>query len=99
VVDSSRGLVVEAGEDVVEQLLTAGLVFGSSVVALALQPGAELDGGLKVGAGLPDRLEGAVGLDGAGALAVWRACAGGPRRARRRILVPSASAGSVLGWS
>ena len=40
------------------------------VVALALQGGAELDGGDEEGAGFADRLEVAVHLDGAGAVAV-----------------------------
>jgi hypothetical protein len=45
------------------------LVAGGGVVVLGLQGGPELDAGLEEGAGLADRLEGAVQLRGPGAVA------------------------------
>jgi len=51
-------------------LLAADLSFGGGVVALFLQGGAELDGGLEERAGLADRLEVAVHPDRARAVAV-----------------------------
>jgi hypothetical protein len=62
--------VVEAGQQAVEDLLAAQLALGVGVVALALQGGAELDGGLEERARLADRLEVAVQSDGSGAVAV-----------------------------
>ncbi len=66
----SRSLLVEPVEEAVEDALSADLALGSGVVALALDGGPELDGGLEEGAGLADRLEVAVEPDGAGAVAV-----------------------------
>ena len=42
----SGGFLVEAGEEPVEDLLAAHLALGGGVVALSLEGGAELDGGL-----------------------------------------------------
>ncbi len=57
-------------EDPVEDFLTAGLAFFGGVVSLAAEGGCELDGGVVEGAGLADRFEVAVELDGPGAVAV-----------------------------
>ena len=67
---SLGGCVVEAGQQAVEDLLATELALGVRVVALALQGGAELDGGLEEGARLADRLEVAVQSHGSGAVAV-----------------------------
>jgi len=66
----SGGLVAEPGEEPVEDLLAAELALRRGVVALALQGWPELDGGDEVRAGFADRLEVAVELDRAGAVAV-----------------------------
>lgn len=74
------------------------LSLGLGVVALALEGGAELDGGDEEGARLADGLEVAVELDGSCAeplpsmrrWASWRSLV---------ISDPSASAGSWRGWS
>ena len=63
-------VLVESGEQSVEDLLAAELSFVDGVVALGPQGGAELDGGLEEGAGLADRLEVAVQPDWSGAVAV-----------------------------
>jgi hypothetical protein len=63
-------VLVESGEQSVEDLLAAELSFVGGVVALGLQGGAELDGGLEEGAGLADRFEVAVQPDRSGAVAV-----------------------------
>jgi YD repeat-containing protein len=62
---SSAGLI-EAVQESVEDLLASELSFLLGVVALGLEGGAELDGGDEEGAGLTDRFEVAVELDGAG---------------------------------
>ena len=62
--------LVEAGQESVEDSLPPGLALGGGVVALLLEGGPELDGGLEEGAGLADRLEVAVQADGPGAVAV-----------------------------
>jgi integrase len=62
--------LVEAGQESVEDFLPPGLALGGGVVALLLEGGAELDGGLEEGAGFADRLEVAVQPDGPGAVAV-----------------------------
>jgi len=59
-------VVVDSAEELAEQLLAAGLLLGGGVVVLGGQDGPELDAGLEVGAGLADRLEGAVQLRGPG---------------------------------
>jgi len=58
------GCLVEAGQQSVEDFLPPGLALGGGVVALLLDGGTELDGGLEEGAGLADRLEVAVQADG-----------------------------------
>ena len=62
--------LVEAGQESVEDFLPPGLALVGGVVALLLEGGAELDGGLEEGAGFADRLEVAVQADGPGAVAV-----------------------------
>ena len=57
-------------EEVVEDFLATGLAFVGGVVALAAQRWFELDGGDEEVAGLADRFEVAVDLDGSGAVAV-----------------------------
>ena len=49
-------LVVDAGEELVEQVGAVGLVVLGGVVVLALQGGSELDAGLEEGAGFADCL-------------------------------------------
>src|SRR4249920_1607076 len=63
-------VLVDAVEELVEQLGSLGLVVFDGVVALAEQHGLELEAGLVVGAGLADRLEDAVEFGGSGAVAV-----------------------------
>jgi hypothetical protein len=43
-------MLVESGEDAVEDALTSDLTLGDSVVALQLESGSELGGGNKEGA-------------------------------------------------
>jgi len=62
--------LVESFEEAVEDLLAADLAFVGGVVALSAEGGFELDGGDEEGAGLADRFEVAVHLDGSGAVAV-----------------------------
>ncbi|ELB92711.1 phage integrase family protein [Rhodococcus wratislaviensis IFP 2016] len=66
----SRGGLVESGEQSVEDLLSAELALVRGVVALCLQGGSELDGGLEECAGFADGFEVAVETHGAGAVAV-----------------------------
>jgi integrase len=61
---------VESGEEAVEDLLPADLSLAGSVVALGLQGGPELDGGLEERARFADRFEVAVHPDRPGAVAV-----------------------------
>jgi hypothetical protein len=74
----SAGVGVESGEEVVEDFLAADLALVRGVVALPLEGGAELHGGLEERAGLADELEVAVQADRAGAVAV--AASGGASR-------------------
>ncbi len=60
----------EAFEEPVEDLLSADLALVGGVVALALEGGPELDGGLEERARFADRLEVAVEADGPGAVAI-----------------------------
>jgi len=63
-------LVVEAGDESLEEVGAVGLLMLGGVVVLALQGGPEFDAGLEAGAGLADDLEGAVEFGWAGAVAV-----------------------------
>jgi hypothetical protein len=63
-------LLVDAGEEPVEQVGAVGLVMFGGVVALAEQGGPELDAGLEERAGFADGFEGAVEFGWAGAAAV-----------------------------
>jgi hypothetical protein len=68
-------LVVDAGQELVEQVGPVELVVLGGVVALAEQGGPELDAGLEEGAGFADGFEGAVQFGWAGAVALlqdWR---------------------------
>ena len=92
----SGGCVVEAGEQSVEDLFPPDLALGVGVVALSLQGGAELDGGLEEGARLADRFEVAVQADGAGAVAVAEhACVHLPRAAWSSRCLPRWRAASL----
>jgi len=62
--------LTEAGQQSVEDFLAPGLALGGGVVALGLQGGAELDGGLEERARFADGLEVTVQSDRAGAVAV-----------------------------
>ena len=63
-------MLVELVEEVVEDFLATDLAFVGGVVALAAERWFELDGGDEEVAGLADRFEVAVDLDGSGAVAV-----------------------------
>ena len=54
------GVAVAADEELVEEIDTSALAVVSGVVALALEVGAELEGGLEEPAALAHRLEGAL---------------------------------------
>src|SRR5262249_50397533 len=66
----SGGCLVEAGQQSVEDFRAPGLALGGGVVALLLEGGAGLDGGLEERARFADGLEVAVQAAGAGAVAV-----------------------------
>src|SRR5207249_956911 len=66
----NRRLLLEAGEQAVEDALAADLALGRGIVPLAEQDRRELGRGHEVAARLADRLEVAVELDRAGAVAV-----------------------------
>src|SRR2546428_2873857 len=68
--DGSGEWGLEAGEDLVEEVMPAGLVSFGGVVSLAEEDGDELGAGLEVDAGLADGLEAAVEFDGPAAVAV-----------------------------
>jgi hypothetical protein len=53
----SRCLLIEAGEEAVEDLLAADLALAGGIVALALESRPELYGGDEERAGLADRFE------------------------------------------
>ena len=63
-------MVVESGEDLVEQFGAVGLVVVGGVLALAKQGWPEFDAGLEEGAGFADGFEGAVEFGWSGAVAV-----------------------------
>jgi hypothetical protein len=91
-------VVVDAAEELAEELLAAGLVVRGGVVVLGLQGGPELDAGLEVAAGFADRFEGAVQLGWPCAIAVAEeavvlaaqaaAVGGGITPSSRRLLLP-----------
>jgi hypothetical protein len=62
--------LIDPRDALLSQMLDVQQRYGGSVIALAFEGGAELDGGLEEGAGLADRFEVAVEVDGAGAVAV-----------------------------
>jgi hypothetical protein len=63
-------LVIEVGDESMEEVGAVGLLMLDGVVVLALEGGPELDAGLEEGAGFADGLEGAVEFGWAGAVAV-----------------------------
>jgi hypothetical protein len=85
----SGGLVVDAGQQLVEQVGAVGLVVLGGVVALAAQGGPEFDAGLEQGAGFADGFEGAVQFGWAGAVAVAGEQVGAVRRCCRSGLANS----------
>jgi hypothetical protein len=61
---------LDGGEDLVEEVSSAGLVAVGGVVSLAEKDGDELGAGLEVDAALADGFEAAVEVDGSTAVAV-----------------------------